>query len=1049
MTRPEDELFIRFRATGDPAALAAVFDRVAPDLLAVALHICSRRADAEDLVQDTFLVAIERAATWDPGRGLFPWLVGILTHRRHRQRRSEARTPDPDRLREPTSEDPAFTAQRRELDSALSEAVASLGDVYRPVLHLYLRHGLDAKEIAEALGRPHGTVRTQVVRALQRLRELLPTGIAAAFVADAGSQAHQAVGVSGGLASVRAIVLESARTHPAAAATAAVSAPATFGIGLLMTKQAWLVAGALLLASALWYTSRTSNRAPVSGIGVEGTPSAPLVDLEPQPTPTASPPAPASANPERAAVAEAAPPASGAGAVTVRVIGVVTPPGSVGVAAGMQEPGLPLVGVTVELWSGHGEEPPLIGRRRVLQTDENGVARFAELVAGPCTVDVVARPADPLGGAQWPHFVEVSASVDERLEVTVPIISVVQGRVVDEAGAPIAEAEIWAGDDVLRQLALPQHILRRAARSGTDGTFRAALATHEERIAARKEGYADSPALTTAVLGGADVDWTLVLRREFAHVRGTVRDGRNRPIGGLAVALQRSGDTLVRRTDGIFEQGHLPLLVHSDTRGDFAADLAPGDYECRAVGPSGSATARFHVAAGEAAFVELAFPDAVAVHGTVRTPAGAPVPTLPVWIDEGAPDGKRSNRVTRTLSDGSFLFLGVPRRPFVVEAGRFGGRLRARAEQPAPTRDLVECVLTFDDPAPIQGRVLQANGAGAAGLTVSVRSTSGEHLVGTTSDADGRFALHELDAGPYRLFVTRALVPGGRVLLEFEGTLSSESPVELRLPLERGALRARAVDGRGTPVRGVTVALSAQDEETRHVETAQDGRFTLEGLPPVRFTLHARAEGRAFVTRDVEVGEDGVTDVGDLVVPSEAGLEVRVLRPDGTPWIEAPPVPWLWRGGEVVAGSNRIEYALRNGVVCVHGLAPGIYELRAPLGDGLTFVPRTVELQSGVVTRVELQMHAGRALTLLLEAPPAGSAPSGLELTVRDRNGTEALRRLVLPPSFLSSKWLVEHTFPPGSYTAAATGPDGTQWHLEFEVRLEVEQEARIVIPRR
>lgn len=64
-----ETLFRRFRSHSDASALAAVFDRVAPELARVAGYLA--RGDAQlaaDLLQATWLGAIERAASWDDGR---------------------------------------------------------------------------------------------------------------------------------------------------------------------------------------------------------------------------------------------------------------------------------------------------------------------------------------------------------------------------------------------------------------------------------------------------------------------------------------------------------------------------------------------------------------------------------------------------------------------------------------------------------------------------------------------------------------------------------------------------------------------------------------------------------------------------------------------------------------------------------------------------------------------------------------------------------------------------------------------------------------------
>ena len=68
-------LFERYRGRGELAALEEVFERTAPELLKVALHLAPEAAAAEDLVQATFLKALENAAKFDARRALVPWLA--------------------------------------------------------------------------------------------------------------------------------------------------------------------------------------------------------------------------------------------------------------------------------------------------------------------------------------------------------------------------------------------------------------------------------------------------------------------------------------------------------------------------------------------------------------------------------------------------------------------------------------------------------------------------------------------------------------------------------------------------------------------------------------------------------------------------------------------------------------------------------------------------------------------------------------------------------------------------------------------------------------
>ncbi len=90
-----EDLFLRYRR-GDHRALAGVFDRTAPELWRVARYLCRSRNEADDLVQATFLAAMQSAERWRNGQALVPWLLGILANhvrmaRRRRRRDHGAR----------------------------------------------------------------------------------------------------------------------------------------------------------------------------------------------------------------------------------------------------------------------------------------------------------------------------------------------------------------------------------------------------------------------------------------------------------------------------------------------------------------------------------------------------------------------------------------------------------------------------------------------------------------------------------------------------------------------------------------------------------------------------------------------------------------------------------------------------------------------------------------------------------------------------------------------------------------------------------------------
>ncbi|MFT7616797.1 MAG: DNA-directed RNA polymerase specialized sigma24 family protein [Planctomycetota bacterium] len=65
-----------------------VLDATANELLAAAIHLANDADTAEDLVQATFLPAIDRAQDFDAKRLLMPWLMGILSNHARNQHRT-------------------------------------------------------------------------------------------------------------------------------------------------------------------------------------------------------------------------------------------------------------------------------------------------------------------------------------------------------------------------------------------------------------------------------------------------------------------------------------------------------------------------------------------------------------------------------------------------------------------------------------------------------------------------------------------------------------------------------------------------------------------------------------------------------------------------------------------------------------------------------------------------------------------------------------------------------------------------------------------------
>ena len=88
-----DRAFTRYQKTEEPAALAEVFDATAAELLRVAVHLVQDMHVAEDLVQATFLTAIQHRRDYQPGTRVIPWLMAILTNMARRHHRLQKQLP--------------------------------------------------------------------------------------------------------------------------------------------------------------------------------------------------------------------------------------------------------------------------------------------------------------------------------------------------------------------------------------------------------------------------------------------------------------------------------------------------------------------------------------------------------------------------------------------------------------------------------------------------------------------------------------------------------------------------------------------------------------------------------------------------------------------------------------------------------------------------------------------------------------------------------------------------------------------------------------------
>lgn len=131
--------------------------------------------DADDAAQDAFLSALDRIETYDRSRPFGPWLMRIAQNaaidllRRRAVRQSEPL----DGTTTATGRSPLQHAEAAEIRRALGRALAELPERQRVAVTLFDIEGWPHAAIAETLGVPEGTVRSDVFHARRKLREAL------------------------------------------------------------------------------------------------------------------------------------------------------------------------------------------------------------------------------------------------------------------------------------------------------------------------------------------------------------------------------------------------------------------------------------------------------------------------------------------------------------------------------------------------------------------------------------------------------------------------------------------------------------------------------------------------------------------------------------------------------------------------------------------------------------------------------------------------------------------------------------------------------------
>lgn len=475
------------------------------------------------------------------------------------------------------------------------------------------------------------------------------------------------------------------------------------------------------------------------------------------------------------------------------------------------------------------------------------------------------------------------------------------------------------------------------------------------------------------------------------------------PVAGVRVTDPESGAEAVTDAEGQYtlqglpagRSAHLILSKSGAQVGEGQLDLpggrdGVGDFDLKPAGGGASAALRVMPYAVVVRGANAGPASKGAVSGTLRDAAGRPVPRALVSLGTLAR--------ARTNSRGQYVFLKVPAGTHEVKAStpgfptntarvrvaatRVDASMSLRPRSIAKAREATPLVRTGSG-VQMRGAVTSAAGqaVGAAKVTLM---RSGK-AVSVRSGARGDFLLRNLEAGRYRVLVSKAGYRTAAEIVSLEAGANRVHRYQLEKTVTRvsvtsrrtntsagatGAARMRSIAGRvvgrvfdaatGKPVRGASIAIQGHEPVT----TNAAGAYSILSLRPARYRVVVKTNGFAPADRDVVVSaakvarlDFGVTRDRSHAVRSAVGGNATTVSLTGRV-LDARTRRAIARA-VVSAGARRIA-ADSAGRFTVPDLRPGVHRIVIS-ADGYQMASEDVTVRANDRTNVTFTLIKGAA----------------------------------------------------------------------------------------
>ena len=164
-------------ARGDTDALGPLMERHHGRIYRIALSYLRNPDDALDVVQETFVKLFQNAGRWKGDKAVAPWLTRIAVNQSIDRYRSQKRRSSKEESLETEERtipaevpSPEGVAYSGEVSFRIARALKTLPERQQKIFLLRHYEDLTLPEIAESLGMSLGTVKSNLHRALKRLR---------------------------------------------------------------------------------------------------------------------------------------------------------------------------------------------------------------------------------------------------------------------------------------------------------------------------------------------------------------------------------------------------------------------------------------------------------------------------------------------------------------------------------------------------------------------------------------------------------------------------------------------------------------------------------------------------------------------------------------------------------------------------------------------------------------------------------------------------------------------------------------------------------------